>query len=232
MAEQRILLVEDEPRMARIEMGYLQGAGFEVLLAKDGEEALHLFREKRPNLVILDLMIPKIPGEKVLQEIRKAGNIPVIVVSAKSEEEDRIGGLRGGADDYVTKPFSPRELVERIRAVLRRAPASQDEEVMVSDDGRIEILFDRTEVRKDGESVHLTKNEFLILKTLVSFPGKTFTRDEIIEANFGIEYDAYDRAIDTHIKNIRQKLEDEPRHPKYVKTVYGLGYKAGGFDEA
>ncbi|MDY3052581.1 MAG: response regulator transcription factor [Ndongobacter sp.] len=229
-----ILLVEDEPGIARIEESYLKNAGYQVLLAKDGEEALYKFRNQSVDLVVLDLMLPKLPGEQVLAGIRANADTPVIIVSAKSDEEDRITGLRYGADDYLTKPFSPRELVERIRAILRRTETADEPvraTIVVTLDGRVQINLESMEVLKDGRHIHFTRNEFRILSTLFCHPNKIFTREEIIELTFGMEYESFDRAIDTHIKNIRQKLEDQPKKPVYIKTVYGVGYKAGGFNE-
>lgn len=226
-----ILLAEDEEDIAKIEKSYLERAGYEVQLACDGETALRIALESSPDLLLLDLMLPKKSGEEVLRAVRAHSSLPVIIVSAKSEENDRISGLQHGADDYLTKPFSPRELVERVRAVLRRTENTARAGILYTADGRLRIDLDRAQVKKDGQEIHLTKNEFSILWTLFSHPGKIYTREEIIETTFGIDYDAYDRAIDTHIKNIRQKIEDSPRKPVYIKTLYGLGYQAGGMNE-
>lgn len=224
----KILLVEDEENIALIEKKYFDREGYETTIAKDGEEALDYFYQEDFQFVILDLMLGKVSGEKVLEEIRKTSDVPVIIVSAKNAEIDRIENLRKGADDYIIKPFSPRELVERIKVILRRfGPKEASIETM---DEKIKIHPDEMRVLKDEEEVHLTKNEFAILSTLFSNPKKVFTRDEIIGLAFGLDYDAYDRAIDTHIKNIRQKLEDDPKNPKYIITIYGVGYRAGGFE--
>lgn len=229
----KILLVEDEIGISNIERSYLEKEGFEVVQAFDGQEALDLYERDSFDLILLDLMLPKVPGEKVLSTIRAKSNIPILLVTAKVEEEDRIAGLRYGADDYITKPFSPREMVERVKAILRRVnPEDMPRaEVIRTADGRIELDLSNNRLTKDQHEVALTRNEFLIVKTLFSNPLKIFTREEIIEIAFGFDYEAYDRAIDTHIKNIRQKLEDDPKKPKYIKTVYGMGYKASGFDE-
>lgn len=224
----KILICEDEPSILNIEKAYLVKEGFEVIASGDGEEALSLFKDMEPDLMILDLMLPGLSGEEILKEVRSVSTIPVIIVSAKTDVSNRIGNLREGADDYMTKPFSARELVERVKAVLRRVQ-TQDEEskALVSGDGRLEMDLESMRTFKDKEEIHLTKNEFLILQTLLSHPKKIFTRDEIIELTFGMDYEAYDRAIDTHIKNIRQKIEDDPKNPEYIQTVYGVGYRAG-----
>lgn len=229
----KILIVEDEENISKIEQKYLERSGYDVVTAYDGKKALELFDEAKPQLIVLDLMIPKISGEVVLSKIREKSEVPVIVVSAKSDESDKINNLRSGADDYMTKPFSARELVERVKAVLRRFPVNEESSKSIStNDGVLEVYADSMRILKNGKDIHFTKNEFMILYTLFSHPTKIFTRDEIIEAAFGMDYDSFDRAIDTHIKNIRQKIEDDPRNSKYIKTIYGMGYRAGGFDEA
>lgn len=178
-------------------------------------------------------MLPKLPGEEIIKEIRSKSQVPVIMVSAKVEEANRIDGLRLGADDYITKPFSPKELVERVKAVLRRIEKYNipRADIIKTTDGRIEMDLEYNRFFKDDEEILLTKNEFQILKTLFINPNKIYSREEIIELTFGYDYEAYDRAIDTHIKNIRQKIEDNPKKPIYIKTVYGMGYKAGGVDD-
>lgn len=232
MEKRRILLVEDEEGIINIEKAYLEKAGYEVEKAIDGQEALDLFSSWKPELVVLDLMLPKIPGETVLLKIKENSDCPVIIVSAKSDEDDRVDNLRRGADDYLVKPFSARELVERVHAIFRRIPKKDDSNMIKSLDGKLKLDLDAMRCFVEGKEIHLTKNEFLILRTLFSFPNKIFTRNEIIEVTFGLEYDAYDRAIDTHIKNIRQKIEKDPKNPVYIITVYGIGYRAGGLDEA
>ncbi len=228
-----ILLVEDEIGISNITKSYLEKEGYRVITAYDGEVALLEFKSNPVDLVILDLMLPKLSGEEVIKQIRTLSDVPVIMLTAKVEEDDRIQGLRLGADDYVTKPFSPRELMERVRTILRRIEKYNlpRADIMITDDGILEMDLANNRIFKRGEEVVLTKNEFQILRTIFSNPHKIFTREEIIEIAFGIDYDAYDRAIDTHIKNIRQKLEDEPKQPKYIRTVYGMGYKAGGVHE-
>lgn len=225
-----ILIVEDEESIATIEKAYLEKAGFEVDTAEEGGQALSKIAGRTPDLMVLDLMLPGMSGEELLAEIRERYEFPVIIVSAKSEEEDKVENFQRGADDYMTKPFSARELVARVKAVLRRAKnRKMQKNELVTRDQRIVIDLDSMRVFKDKEEVHLTKNEFSILHALFTHPNKIFTRDEIIELAFGQEYEAYDRAVDTHIKNIRQKIEDDPKRPEYIQTVYGVGYRVGGF---
>lgn len=232
MEQRKVLLVEDEEGIINIEKAYLEKAGFQVEKAMDGNEALEQYTAFAPDLVVLDLMLPKKSGEEVLQAIKEQKDTPVIIVSAKSEEDDRVENLRNGADDYMVKPFSARELVERVRAILRRTPSREDEKMLQTADGRLRIDIESMRTFVEGKEVHLTKNEFLIVQTLFTHPNKIYTRDEIIEVTFGMDYEAFDRAIDTHIKNIRQKIEADPKNPVYIRTVYGVGYRAGGFDEA
>lgn len=227
----KILIVEDETGIAIMEKNYLVKNGFSVDLAKDGEKAIRLFEEIKYSLIILDLMIPKISGEEVLKLIRSKSNIPVILVTAKVNEEDILKGFKHGADDYIKKPFSGLEFVERVKAVLRRTSDYSNNELIESTDGRLSYDKKNYRLLKDNKELSLTRNELLIVNTLFSNPTKTFTRNEIIEISFGYDYDAFDRAIDTHIKNIRQKIEDDPKNPQYIKTVYGLGYKAGQINE-
>lgn len=224
-----ILIVEDEHGIANMEKVYLEKAGFKTSLASDGSEAINLFYKNNFDLIILDLMIPKLSGEQVLSIIRENSNIPVIIVTAKVNENDIVKGFKSGADDYLKKPFSGNELVERVKAILRRVSVNED--IIQSKDGRLLVDLSNNRVIKDGNEISLTKNELSIIETLYANPHKTFTRNEIIEISFGYDYDAFDRAVDTHIKNIRQKIEENPKTPKYIKTSYGLGYKAGEIDE-
>lgn len=226
-----ILIVEDEQGIATMESNYLKKSGFNTLIANDGSEAIDLFYKHTISLVILDLMIPKIAGEQVLSIIRENSDIPVIIVTAKVNERDIIDNFKKGADDYIKKPFSGNELVERVKAILRRTKKDH-KNLIISKNGRLKIDLENNRVLKDDREISLTKNELLIVTTLFKNPNKTFTRNEIIEISFGYDYDAFDRAVDTHIKNIRQKIEDNPKNPVYIKTAYGLGYKAGDIDEA
>lgn len=233
MNDINILIIEDEQGISKIIKSYLEKEDYNVFQAFDGKEGLDFFENEQIDLILLDLMIPKISGEDLIKEIRNKSNVPVIMVTAKVSEENIINGLKLGADDYVTKPFSPKELMQRIKTVLRRIEKYNipRADIIKTTDGRLEMDLEYNRFFKDGEEIFLTKNEFQIIKTLFSNPNKIFTREEIIEITFGFDYDAYDRAIDTHIKNIRQKIEDNPKKPDYIKTIYGMGYKSGGVDD-
>ena len=194
----------------------------------DGEEALAIYRNKEIHLIILDLMIPKISGEKVCKTIRKKSNVPIIILTAKDDEDSKIDGLDSGADDYVTKPFSNRELMSRVNALLRRSYKNNyksSNSDLSFDNGRLKINLEKMIVKKDDGIIDLTANEFKILSVFINNPGNILSREQLIESAFGYEYEAYDRTIDSHIKNIRQKLEDNPKTPVYIVTVYGIGYK-------
>lgn len=222
-----ILVVEDEKNISDVIVAYLENEKYQVYVAADGEKAMELFNEKTIHLIILDLMIPIISGEEVCQRIRAVSNVPIIMLTAKTEEEDKITGLSIGADDYVSKPFSPRELIGRVKALLRRSyqGSSPLAEKLSFNEADLEVDVDRMEVIKAGKEVHLTLNEFKILLTFISNVGQVLSREQLIEASFGYDYDGFDRTIDTHIKNIRQKIEDNPKAPKYIQTVYGAGYR-------
>lgn len=224
-----ILLVEDEKNISDVISAYLLKEYFNVFLADDGQIALDIFNSNDIHLIILDLMIPKISGEEVCKRIRSVSDVPIIMLTAKTHEDERIEGLSIGADDYVLKPFSPRELVSRVKALLRRSyPNSRPSAEKLSfNNGDLEIEVDKMIVRKSNENVSLTANEFKILLALVSNSNRVLSRDQLIEASFGIEYEGFDRTIDTHIKNIRQKVETNPKYPEYIHTVYGAGYKFG-----
>lgn len=228
-----ILIIEDEKKISTIMKSYFEKEGYKVFQAYDGEEGLNIFSKENIDLIILDLMLPKLAGEEVIKEIRNQSEVPIIMVSAKVQEDNRVDGLRLGADDYVTKPFSPKELVERVKAILRRIEKYNlpRADIIKTTDGRLEMDLEYNRIFKDSKEILLTKNEFQILKTLFTNPNKIYSRDEIIEQTFGYDYDAYDRAIDTHIKNIRSKIEDNPKKPVYIKTIYGMGYKSGGIDD-
>jgi len=220
----RVLVVDDEPQIAQIARDYLEHAGFSVIVAGDGRKALDLARSRQPDLIVLDLALPRIDGLDVARELRRESNVPIIMVTARVEEADRIAGLEVGADDYVTKPFSPRELVARVKAVLRRGDvsASRGDVFTVSD-----LTFDVPRVRlaRRSQTIDLTGTEFQLLATLARQPGRVFTRAQLLDAIHGLDVDAFERAIDTHIKNIRRKIEPDTRNPIYVVTVYGIGYK-------
>ena len=228
-----ILIIEDEVGISNIERKYLEKEGYLVDQSFNGEDALIKIKENHYDLILLDLMLPGVSGEEIMEYIQTYSETPVIMVTAKVEEEQIVKGLKIGADDYISKPFSPKEMVQRVKTVLRRVEKYNlpKSEWLNIDNGKIQIDFDNHKLLKNGQEVSLTNNEFKIIQTLFSNPQKIFTREEIIEIAFGMHYDAYDRAIDTHIKNIRHKIEDQPKSPKYIKTVYGVGYKAGLGDE-
>lgn len=219
-----VLIVDDEPQIVQIARDYLEHAGFGVLTAADGATALELARTKRPDLVVLDLGLPGVDGLDVTRELRRHSAIPIVMLTARDDELDRILGLELGADDYMTKPFSPRELVARVRAVLRRSERpAESGEVVSTGDLRIEV--DRMRVERAGHVVELTPTEFQLLETLARQPGRIFTRSQLLDAVHGVAFESYERAIDAHVKNLRRKLEPEPRTPRYILTVYGVGYR-------
>ena len=224
-----VLVVDDEEKIVDVVSAYLKNAGYVVFSAYDGEEALRLFELHAPDLVILDLMLPGKSGEEVCAAIRMRARTPIIMLTAKVEEQEIIGGLQSGADDYICKPFSPRQLMARVEAVLRRAaPDEALYRVLSFGEGELVIDGARHEVRKHGERVPLTPTEFNILFTMAKHPTKTFTREELIAVAMEDDYEGFDRVIDTHIKNIRHKLKEQPRNPAYLKTVHGIGYAFGG----
>jgi DNA-binding response OmpR family regulator len=220
-----ILVVEDEMKIARLVRDYLRSAGFEVLVAGDGEAALASARATKPDLVVLDLGLPGRDGLEVTREIRRASSTPIVILTARGDEADRLVGLELGADDYVVKPFSPKELVARVRAVLRRtalARAGGPEVLRVSD---LEVDIPRMRVSVRGRPVDLTPTEFHLLTTLVREPGRVFTRSQLLDAVHGVAFESYERAIDAHVKNIRKKIEPTPGRPRYLLTVHGVGYR-------
>lgn len=227
MDNKNILVVEDEQNISDVIKAYLIKENFNVFVAKDGKEAIELFNNSNIHLIILDLMIPKIPGEEVCKRIRSISDVPIIMLTAKTDEENRIEGLSIGADDYVVKPFSPRELVSRVKALIRRAYRDYKPlaEKLKFNNGDLEIEIDEMIVKKNGANIEFTTNEFKILLALVSNPNNVLSREQLIESAFGYEYEGYDRTIDTHIKNIRHKIEKNPKVPEYIHTIYGVGYK-------
>ncbi|MFN2272312.1 MAG: response regulator transcription factor [Anaerolineae bacterium] len=228
MAYQTILVVDDEPQIVELVSDYLKQAGFRVLTARDGQTALTMARHERPDLIVLDLMLPGgMDGLDVCRSVRQdavLGNVPIIMLTARSEETDRLIGLELGADDYVTKPFSPREVVARVRAVLRRAQGDVQQSGVIQVGDLVIDLAGRT-VTVDGESVSLTPTEFDLLAIMARSPGRPFTRAQLMDLVYDVAYAGYDRAIDSHIKNLRHKIEPDSREPRYVLTVYGVGYK-------
>jgi DNA-binding response OmpR family regulator len=228
----KILVVDDEPQIVRVLKGYLEAAGFQVITAYDGAEALAAFRHTAPDLVVLDLMLPEVDGLDVARAIRRESDVPLIMLTARVDEADRLIGLELGADDYVTKPFSPREVVARVRAVLRRAAGGPEPIGRVLSAGDVTLDLDKRQVSVAGRSVELTPTEFDLLAALVESPGRVFSRMQLLDKVQGYAYEGYERTIDAHVKNLRQKIEPDPKRPRYILTVYGLGYKFAETDDA
>lgn len=221
----RILLVEDEKSIRDVVAAYLEKEGFWVTPAADGQAALDAFAAKQFDIVILDLMLPKVSGEEVCQAIRNESDVPVIMLTAKGEIDDRIKGLNIGADDYLVKPFSPRELVARVRAILRRANSDAEplRERLIFGDLEIDITAHRTTLA--GKEIDLTASEFKLLTTLARYPGRVYSRMELVERVLGYDFEGYERTVDSHIKNLRAKIGDDPRDPRFIFTVHGVGYR-------
>jgi two-component system alkaline phosphatase synthesis response regulator PhoP len=226
MVGKRVLVVDDDAKTVELVKLYLNRDGYRVFTAYDGNEALRLAQEKKPDLIVLDVMLPGIDGFEVCRIIRDESDVPVIMLTARTTDQDKLGGLELGADDYVTKPFSPRELAARVRAVLRRLPGERGPEEV--NFGPINVNFLRREAFLDGRSLKLTSAEFKLLGILVKEPGRVFSRPELIEKALGFNFEGFDRTIDVHILNLRRKLEPDPKRPRYIKTVYGAGYKLSG----
>jgi DNA-binding response OmpR family regulator len=204
--------------------GYLEQEGYEVRTAGDGRQALFVAREEKPDLIVLDLMMPEMDGWEFMRRHRQENNTPIIMLTARVDDVDKIAGLEMGADDYLTKPFSPRELVARVRAVLRRTePGVEKSDILRS--GALELDATKRTVQVDGRYVDLTRMEFDLLQTLMSSPGRAFNRLELLERTQGYAYDGYERTIDVHIKNLRKKIEPDPAHPQYILTAFGVGYR-------
>jgi two-component system alkaline phosphatase synthesis response regulator PhoP len=219
-----VLVVDDEQPIAEIARDYLQHAGFGVITAGDGAAALEMARAQRPDLIVLDLALPRVDGLDVAKALRRESAVPIIMLTARVEEADRLRGLEIGADDYITKPFSPRELVARVKAVLRRVDgvSANSDQIQLAD-----LILDvpRLKVSRRGKPIDLTATEFELLATLARQPGRVFTRAQLLDAVRGDEVESFERAIDAHVKNIRRKLEPDARKPRYILTVYGIGYK-------
>jgi DNA-binding response OmpR family regulator len=226
MANKKVLVIDDDVKTVELVVLYLRRDGYKVLTAYDGIEALRLARESRPDLIVLDLMLPGMDGIQVCRTLREESDIPIIMLTARTTEEDRLTGLDLGADDYVTKPFSPRELAARVRAVLRRIPEEMlmrgPEEIQC---GKLILNFPKYQAYLEGSSLNLTTVEFKILGILVREPERVFSRAQLIEKTAGYDFEGFDRTIDVHIHNLRRKLEPDPNHPQYIKTIYGIGYK-------
>lgn len=229
----RVLVVDDDKQIARLIRSYLEQAGFQVSVAHDGETALHALRRDRPDLVILDLMLPDRDGWDVTRIVRgdpSLAAMPIIMVTARVEDTDRIVGLELGADDYVTKPFNPREIVARVRAVLRRTSGAAPVTTRLLQAGELALDPDRHQATLGGQPLDLTPTEFDLLHALMASPGHAFTRSELIERAVGYTYEGLDRTVDSHIKNLRRKIEPDPANPLYIQTVYGVGYRFQGAD--
>ncbi len=223
MAGKKVLVVDDDVKAVELVKLYLNRDGYRVLTAYDGTEALRLAREGHPDLIVLDLMLPGIDGLEICRTLRGESDVPIIMLTAKTTDQDKLIGLDLGADDYVTKPFSPRELAARVRVVLRRLPGERGPDEIKH--GELTVNFLRHEASLAGRSLNLTTVEFKLLGVLAKEPGRVFSRVQLIDEALGYDFEGFDRTIDVHILNLRRKLEPDPSHPKYLKTVYGTGYK-------
>ena len=226
---ERVLVVDDEPSVQDVARAYLEREGFIVDSAMDGRTALELIERKPPQLIVLDLMLPDVSGEEIAAHVRERSDVPILMLTAKAAEDQRLAGFEIGADDYLVKPFSPRELVARAKAILRRvgdgeAPLNA---VQTFDGGRLRIDGLRHEVIHDGAPVDLTPSEFKLLAALATYPGRVYSRFELINRVQGTDFEGYERTIDAHVKNLRRKIEDDPAAPRYVQTVHGIGYRLG-----
>ena len=223
-----VLIVEDDPHALELVRLYLDQDGHQVLVAMNGIEALRLAREAAPDLIVLDLMLPGIDGTEVCRQVREESNVPIIMVTALVEEEDRLAGLELGADDYITKPFSPRELAARVRVVLRRTAREQSERTQDElRHGPFTVNIPHGTVHRDSTAIRLTPTEFRLLVLLMRDPGRIFSRELIIDRVFGYDFDGFDRTVDAHVSSLRRKLDSAPGEPRFIHTVYGLGYKFG-----
>lgn len=225
-----ILIVDDEPKIVEVVKSYLENSGYNIYEAYNGKQALEIFEKVSPSLVVLDLMLPDMTGEEICRTLRMKSRVPIIMLTAKIEEKDILKGLDIGADDYMTKPFSPRQLVARINALLRRTKENGEPlaDILSYYDADLIVDYKNHSVKKGGANVNLTPNEYKILLAMVKYPNKAFTRDELISIVIGEDFEGFDRTIDTHIKNIRQKIETDPKNPKYILTLHGIGYRFGG----
>jgi two-component system alkaline phosphatase synthesis response regulator PhoP len=226
MAGKKVLVVDDDAKTVELVKLYLNRDGYRVLTAYDGTEALRLARESHPDLIVLDLMLPGMDGFEVCRTLRDESDVPIVMLTARTTDEDKLAGLGLGADDYVSKPFSPRELAARVRAVLRRLPGERGPVEIKR--GELVLNFLKQEASIAGRYLNLTPVEFKLLGVLVKEPGRVFSRTELVEKALGYDYKGFDRTIDVHILNLRRKLETDSRHPKYIKTAYGSGYKFSG----
>lgn len=226
----KILIIEDEKNISEIVAKYLEKEGYTTLIANDGIEGLALFRDSHPDLVISDVMMPTIDGFEVLREIRLISDVPIIMLTAKQEEVDRLKGFENGADDYVTKPFSPKELVRRVMVMLKRTyKAIEDKQVLI--EGELKLDLNKQKLYKNEDEIDITSKEFQIIYAFFKNPRQILSREQLIELAFSNGFDGFDRTIDAHIKKIRHKIEEDTKNPKYLKTKYGAGYIFGGSDE-
>lgn len=228
MGKATILIVEDEEKIVSVIEAYLSHEGYQTLTAYDGKTALSMFEEHRPDAVVLDRMLPEMTGDEVLKTIRQLSDVPVLMLTAKGSESDVVEGLNLGADGYVIKPFRPRELVARLEALLRRFGPKENGEVITVHGSDLRVDMAAHQVWRGGREIPLTPNEFKLLMALVKQPAKVFTREELILCAFGFSYEGFERTVDSHIKNLRAKLEDKAEEPVYIRTVRGVGYKFGG----
>jgi two-component system alkaline phosphatase synthesis response regulator PhoP len=223
MTNKTILVVDDDTKTADLVKLYLERDGYNVLTAYEGHEAVNKFRESQPNLVVLDLMLPGLDGMEICRILREESDVPIIMLTARTRDEDKLDGLDTGADDYVTKPFSPGELAARVRAIFRRLPSERGPTQIKH--GNLMMNFLKREVYQNNRRINLTAVEFKLLAAFLKEPGRVFDRMELIDKAFGYDFEGFDRAIDVHIFNLRHKLEPDPKRPEYIKTVYGAGYK-------
>jgi DNA-binding response OmpR family regulator len=223
----RVVVIDDEPSVQEVVKAYLEKGGYQVYVAGTGAEGQALAERVKPALVILDLMLPDVSGEEICADIRSRSDVPILMLTAKASEEERVLGLTSGADDYLVKPFSPRELVARVHAIFRRIPGIEAPLVQVLryDEGTLEIDTAAYVVRREGRTVDLTPNEYKLLSTLARYPGRAYSRYELVENVLGYDYDGDERTIDVHVKNLRKKIEPEPASPRYLQTVAGMGYR-------
>lgn len=231
MSNYSVLIVDDDIKLAALLRTYFEKDGFVVFIAYDGSQALTTIQEAKPDIVVLDIMLPVLDGWEVCRRVRRESDIPIIMLTAREEEADRLVGLEIGADDYVTKPFSPREVVARVKAILRRVYKGAIKSAVLKM-GRVVIDVERHEVKRDGQLLELTPTEFKILELLASSPGRVFSRLQIVEQVQGYAFDGYERTIDAHVKNLRRKVEENPKEARYIQTVYGVGYKVVGDSNA
>lgn len=226
MAGKKVLVVDDDAKTVELVKLYLNRDGYRVITSYDGLEALRLARETRPDLIVLDLMLPGMDGLEICRTLREESDVPIIMLTARTTDQDKLTGLGLGADDYITKPFSPRELAARVRAVLRRLPGERGPAEIRRDKLRVNLRSHQASL--DGRDLNLTPVEFKLLGVLAKEPGRVFSREQLIEDALGFDFEGFNRTIDVHILNLRRKLEADPSHPRYIKTVYGTGYKFSG----